>query len=349
MNASSRRGPEAEALPARPVWMRAAWLVGAALVVSVALQVLVVAAYRIPSDSMEETLRVGDFVLVSKLKYGPRLPVSLPVPFTDRRIGGGDPGFRLPGFGKVERGDVIVFNVPTGPGSVEGRRPYVKRVIGLPGDTVQVQRKRVIVNGDTIPPPPDGRLFWRVTLRDSLLDLTPQQVRSLGFTGRLDTLPGGAHMVEGTRSAARQLRDVEGVRAVEPYVRPAGDATAPFPIALRYSLDTYGPLRVPHAGWRMALTEATWQRYRSTLERHEGLRIERTATGFVVNDRPAETVTFKNDYLFVLGDHRDDSADSRTWGFVPMNHVIGTAVLVYLSWDESGGRLRWDRLFRRVE
>jgi signal peptidase I len=105
---------------------------------------------------------------------------------------------------------------------------------------------------------------------------------------------------------------------------------------------------VPAAGQTVRLDDASWPVVRTVIERFEGHTVERTATGFLVDGRPAETYTFGQDYYFVLGDSRDDSADSRTWGFVPFDHVIGKAVGVYFSWDDEAGRPRWERIGRGV-
>jgi len=148
---------------------------------------------------------------------------------------------------------------------------------------------------------------------------------------------------------APRLAVVEGVLDVRPYVRPPGDASAAFPISRRYSLDDYGPVVVPRRGLTVALDDATYGLYRVAIERDEGHEIERTAVGFAVDGRPAATYTFAQDYLFVLGDHRDDSADSRVWGFVPARNLIGRAERVYFSWDAAAGAVRWKRVGREVD
>ena len=316
--AARRRSDEVRALAS---WAR---VVGGAIVFALALRVLAFEAYRIPSTSMEDTLLVGDFVLVSKLHYGPRVL-----------------GRRLPGAGDVDRGDVVVFNYPPDLDPDPARRtPYIKRAVGLPGDTLAVVAKEVRVGAQAEAPPARGRQSWRV---EGELPRA-EALAALGLAGRVQRLGAGQWAVSATRAQAERLRDAPGVALVEPRLRPLGDGSASFPAAFRYSLDDYGPVVVPRRGLTVALDDLSWPVIRSVVDRFEGHDAERTADGFLIDGRPAETYTFAQDYYFVLGDSRDDSADSRTWGFVPFDHVIGKAVGVYFSWDEAAGAVRWDRI-----
>ena len=320
--------PSSAARPARSSEVRAlaSWarVVGGAVVFALALRVLAFEAYRIPSTSMEDTLLVGDFVLVSKLHYGARVL-----------------GHRLPGLDDVDRGDVAVFNYPPDLDPDPARRtPYIKRIEGLPGDTLAVVAKEVRIGARALVPPRRSRQSWRVEGR-----LPPAEaLDALGLRGRVQRLAAGRWAVSATRAQADALRDAPGVVSVEPRLRPLGDGSASFPAAFHYSLDDYGPVVVPRRGVTVALDDLSWPVLRTVIERYEGHTAERTADGFLIDGRPAGTYTFAQDYYFALGDSRDDSADSRTWGFVPFDHVIGKAVGVYFSWDEEAGAVRWDRI-----
>jgi signal peptidase I len=300
-------------------------VVGGAILLAALLRTLAFEAYRIPSTSMEDTLLVGDFVLVSKLHFGPRV---------------GD--VRLPGASDVDRGDVVVFNYPPGLEPLRERTPYIKRIVGLPGDTVAIRAKRVRVDGAELPEPTAGRRLWRVSQIEAL------PADSLGaFDGRIERVSREAWAVEATQTQAERLRGLGAT--VAPYVRAPGDGSAAFPAARRYSLDDYGPVVVPRRGQTVRLDDLSLPVVQTVIERFEGRAVERTATGILVDGQPAETYTFAQDYYFVLGDNRDDSADSRTWGFVPRDHLIGKAVAVYFSWDERAGAPRWDRFGLGVE
>ena len=322
-------------------WLR---VVAGAALLALGLRACVFEAYRIPSTSMDETLRPGDYVFVSKVHYGPRVPQTLGLPFTDARLVLPVPdGWRVPGPVPLRRGDVAVFHVPTQAGPVEMRTPYVKRVIGLPGDTVALEGKTAVVNGVREVRAPEGRQFWLVSLAEGGALPPLDSLLAMGLDGRVDRVSDRERLVEATPGEAERLAASPGVDLVIPFVRGQRDGSAAFPASLGYSLDDWGPLVVPRVGMTIALDDATWPVYRDAIRRHEGVVPERTAGGFLLDGEPAERYTFRHDYLVVIGDHRDDSADSRTWGFVPTSDVIGKALLVYFSWDPQTGEPRWER------
>ena len=321
-----RQGAGAPAPPrVRFGWLR---VVLGGLLAAAILRGCVMEAYRIPSNSMERTLLVGDFLLVSKLAYGARLGT-----------------WRAPALAPVACGDVVVFNHPTGGGAISSRAPYIKRVVALPGETVEVQSKRAVVDGVPLAMPPEGLALYDV---------------------RTDGTVNGSAFGSAQRSGERRwivsaapdhaLGAVPGVVRVEPFTA-GGEGGALFPRARRWGLDDFGPIRVPAAGWTVPLTADAFTDYRLSIELHEGRTLERYADGFRLDGVPADSFTFGQDYLFVLGDNRDASSDSRTWGFVPMSHVIGRAERIYFSRDAepvapgeqpATGQVRWDRVGRRV-
>ncbi len=310
--------------PAPPsVWRRVRpWVltVGTALVAALALRAFVAEAFRIPTPSMEQNLLVGDYVLVSKLHYG-----------------------AVPGLREVRRGDVVVFHHPAAGGPVADRRPYVKRVVGLPGDTVWGIGKEVLVNGEPLPLGPGQQHDWLVVARpDSAL--IPEALAEHGPVQRRGT---GVWGVRTTAAGAGAIRALPAVEAVAP--APAERERRLFPPGSRGTRDDFGPLAVPAAGVPVPITPQSWPALRETLERHEGRRARRRADGrFEVDGALADRVTFRQDYFFVLGDNRDASSDSRHWGFVPRDHLIGKAVLVYFSWGADARRPRLGRIGHAV-
>jgi len=265
------------------------------LVVALLLKTFVVEAFRIPSGSMENTLLVGDFLLVNKLVYGLRTPRY--VPLTNVAI----PSVSLPPFKNVQRGDVIVFEFP---GESEQREHgesvnYIKRAIGLPGDTVELRTGRVFINGREL------------------------------------TFPTHA-------KAGKGMRHPHWQRSYRLY--PPGSG---------FTEDRYGPLVVPKRGDVIELSRANFDRWR-TLIRREGHVPRITSDGKIMIDG-IETSSYevKRDYYFVLGDNRENSLDSRYWGFVSEDHLIGEALLVYWSWNpdialsnfvDKIASVRWSRI-----
>jgi signal peptidase I len=245
------------------------------ILVAFVIKIFVMDAYRIPTGSMENTLIAGDYILVNKFIYGPTTPRTIPL--TRSEI----PHIRFPGLRKPDRGDVIVFKFP---GERDEIQPsdnlnYIKRVIGLPGDNIEIQNRKVYVNGDRFPKLP--------TQRNSSRALKP--------SGRND------------------LR-----------IFPSG---APF------NEDNYGPIYVPKRGDTLRIDLDNYLQWEIFLQR-DGAVVEILADGSVkLNDDITDTYVIQRNYYFTLGDNRDNSLDSRFWGFVPEENIIGRALLIYWSWN----------------
>ncbi len=326
--------------------------------------------YRIPSESMEDTLLVGDFLIVSKLHYGPRTPGTLGIPLTPFYLPGLQfPQTRLPGFSEVKRGDVVVFNYPASKDVVRGlipnsvpidrRDPYIKRLIALPGDTIAVVDKVVYLNGNPEPFRPTMAHHWRVTstgdARPTATDLTETGVQWMGDIPQRDGRPTSPrqYVVTATEGEAAALEARADVASVESFVRPEGrDATQDpqFPPGSNSNPDQFPPVVVPQEGVAMPLNAETWPALREVITRHEGR--EATAIGdsvFVIDGVPSTSYTFAQDYYFVMGDSRDNSVDGRYWGFVPRSHMVGKAVFVFISFKKWLPPIpRLNRFFRGI-
>lgn len=350
--------PDAASPPAAPspratlwAWVRVVVL---AFLGALALRVFVLEAYRIPSESMETSLLIGDYVLVSKVHYGSRVPVTLGIPLTDWYYDGFElPLLRLPGFTDPHRGDVVVFNYPPATEPLDRKPHYIKRVIGLPGDTVHIKGKVVHVNDTPYPIQPYMKQRWIAYPKD-------------GQRFPLDSLRGsGAETIVrlphnrrprafiGTPEVAARVESWPAIDSVGPFVAPPsslrranlfpGDTT-------RYTRDDYGPLYVPAQGDTLPLTSATWGPLQDIITKYEGHTLfwSRSDSTFYVDDVPTQTYVVEQDYYFTMGDNRDASEDSRSWGFVPKDHMVGKAVFVYFSYDADANRMRRDRFLRRV-
>ncbi len=234
---------------------------------------------RIPTGSMEDTILVGDFVLVNKFIYGAESPKY--IPFTQVEI----PHFRLPAFKDPQRKDIVVFEFPGNRDQIHADElgvNYVKRCIGLPGDTIQVINKVVYVN---------HKQFW-----------IPPHIKYL--------------------DAFSNPKNV-----IEPRIFPRG---------MPWNEDNYGPLIIPKKGYTIQLDASNIEQWETTIDREYGRKVVDVNNGVVtIEGKPVISYTFKKNYYFMMGDNRDDSLDSRYWGFVPRDLVEGEAFITLFSWDRD--------------
>lgn len=326
------------------VWRRALLY---ALVVAVGLNLFVARPFVVPTPSMARTVIPGDYILVSKLHYGPRTPETIPIPFAGRSVPYVEcPSIRLPGFTSPERGDVVVFNLPTETGPVDQRTPYLKRIVALPGDTLSIRDKMVQVNGEEQPLPKHAQQRWRVEMEGTKLWVSPDELQALGAGTAYGTHRSGSFEVSATQDVAKRIADLPEVRSVHPSVVAHGHRVAStlFPAGSGNTTDRFRPVRVPKAGDTIWLSPRTLSLYRDLIEKHEGHRVKVRRQRVFVDGKPVQRYTVKQNYYFTMGDNRDNSFDSRFWGFVPEDHMIGKAVWTFFSWDPETNAARPSRI-----
>jgi signal peptidase I len=324
-----------------------------AFIVVLIVRTLFFDLFRIPTPSMEENLLVGDYLFVSKLHYGTRLPMSLGVPFTSIYVPGVSfPYTRLSGFSSVKRGDPIVFNYPPKPGPVDRKVHYIKRVIGMPGESIAVRDKLVHVDGRPLPLGRGMQQTWVVTKSDARYQIPRTRLEALGISNVKPTETPTTVRVLGTPAAARRLlQEFSWVESVEPFVATnANYGDLMYPPGRGYTPDNYGPVHIPEAGETITLTDANWPVYRPVIVGYEGQDARQmTDSTFAIEGRRTTSYTFQQDYYFVMGDNRDNSQDSRFWGFVPMDHIVGKALITYFSWDYASWTPRFGRILNPIE
>ncbi|QJW90395.1 signal peptidase I [Spirosoma taeanense] len=344
-------------------------------------------AFAIPTPSMENSLFVGDYLFVSKLHYGSRTPrTPLQVPLTHQKIWGTNipsystaiqlPSYRLPGFSNVKNGDVVVFNYPP-PKAGEPAYPtdlktnFIKRCIGIPGDVVTIRLGQVYVNEKLVPAPPQSEANYFVETTEILDErffrkygivndygsaegpfINWQPLESFNALTQTTTLVG--YRVNATQATIDQFKKFDWVKNVERMtVRPGERQSVYGSSAFNWNLDNFGPLTVPKKGMTVPINKETLAVYGPVIQRYEDNKIPvLTPTSLTIDGRPITSYTFKQDYYFMMGDNRHNSEDSRVWGFVPEDHIVGKAVFVWMSIDpvpaDIWHKIRWSHLFSVV-
>ena len=443
--------------------------------------------YKIPSSSMEKSLLVGDYLMVSKVAYGPRstmTPLAIPlihnvIPFTNGEVSSFLPWIKMPyhrypGLGNVKRFDATVFNYPDGDTvstvwqsnasyydlirengreavhndhsrfgkivvrPIDKRENFIKRCIGLPGETLEIHSQQVFINGSAIENPMELQYLYAVRMQQSMMeyvqsminmggsfeslaamkyrqdekvfrnvgvseddlisitgtqylflnekqieyfkeklpcfDLTPmeymhdslrlvnvRQVMGMNndtIINRMNAVGIGEdafrqmndyYTVPLTKAMAEQLRANALVAEVMPLSQVEGySGLSLFPHAEGYSwsIDNFGPVQIPAKGMTIKLDLKNLPLYRRAIWFFEGNKLDVRDGKIYINDKETNEYTFKMDYYWMMGDNRHNSADSRFWGFVPEDHIVGKASMVIFSKDKDLHKIRWNRIFK---
>lgn len=250
----------------------------------------------------------------------------------------------------IERNDVVVFRDPVQDDrAMTSRDLLVKRVVGLPGDTVRIKSGHLYVNGKRVTDPPGLTQSWLVRLR------TEADARTLLEHLQLppDFSPTGRNFIELplNEKLAKDLKELKLVTTADVMGVQGGSPDHIFPFSPTYTwnADDYGPITVPASGDTVRIDIGRLPLFDRIITRYEGHTLEATRRDVLLNGEPLREYVIADDYCFVLGDSRNHSADSRYWGFLPMDHVVGRASFILLSKDADRGSLRGDRWFKNVE
>ena len=408
--------------------------------------------YVIPSSSLEKSLLTGDYLFVSKVSYGPRIPETpLTVPLTQHTLPIGDlksyiewPHWeyrRVPGLGKVELNDIVVFNYPAGdticqnvPYQTEyynmcygygrqiyeqnfplalpvdslpkaeqrsrfeeyynlgrqyivanqqqfggiGYRPtdrrenYVKRCVGLPGDTLQIIEHVVYLNGKANKEPDNVQYTYDVLFNDGAI-LTNDFLKENGITCEdlgLSSADKAYFKSEGQIQLTQQFRNnriimpmtkqtaallksrKDLVQAMAPVTGGNPAEVYPLNMVKDWTRDNYGPVWIPKKGESIKLSLDNLPIYERCIRAYEGNDLQVRDGKIYINGKQANEYTFKLDYYWMMGDNRHNSADSRYWGFVPEDHIVGKPIFIWWSSDPDRngfGGIRWSRIGNIVD
>lgn len=342
-------------------WMKAALI---ALVLFWLFTVFIVQIYPVTGSFMSSSILPGDFVLVNKLAYGPRFPITpLSIPFTkdhlplSGRKSYSDwitlPAFRLPGYSSPERNDLIFFNYPRELDKpIDKRTRYVKRCIGLPGDTVHIIDKKVFVNAKEFQESEQLQFAFRVLAKPKSIHRELLNSMSI-FEGNLVS-DAGIYRLYMTAEQADSLRKLPFVFQVRMETSEKGFAEPlifPQHPDFYWNLDQFGPVLVPGKNITIPLNKRNIHLYKSAIEQEKNI-LETEGSQILINGEEVGEYTFRSNFYFVMDDNRDNSKDSRYWGFLPFNHVIGKTNRIVFSLNKKGEGIsvtRWRRLFKKIE
>ena len=384
--------------------------------------------YVIPSSSLEKSLLTGDYLCVSKVSYGPRIPQTpLTMPLTQHTL----PIFgcksyiewpqwdyrRVKGLGKIEQNDIVVFNYPAGdtlvsderwqaadfyqmaysfgqqlvqvdthidslntmqqrqlletfynagkdyiknnPNEygdiitrpVDRRENYVKRCVGLPGQTLEIKNRIIYTDGKPLKEPQNVQYTYYVKLKAQMpeelmkdLSISVEDITQLNQLGCMPLTKHAAAVLKSRKDIVQDIRLNEDA--------PTGDL---YPLNARthWTRDNYGPVWIPAKGKSVKLDISNIAIYERPIRTYEGNDLKVTADGkIIINGKQQDSYTFKMDYYWMMGDNRHNSADSRYWGFVPEDHIVGKPLFIWWSSDPDRGGfsgIRWHRIFSWVD
>ena len=398
-----------------------------AVIVATLVHTYLVQPYTIPTSSLEKSLLIGDFLFVSKMNYGARVPmttVALPmvhdsIPLTKSKsyLSWPElPYLRLPSFQKVAKNDIVVFNWPSDtvhyfferkgtPGvikPIDKKSNYVKRCQGTPGDLFAIKDGIVYINNKELVLPERAKPQYEHTVyaakgvSNELLMATgstefsrtyiikpSNEVQSeaikpyvtaarenadhsytiqTGFKGIPLTViqSSGIYAQEQyeaqnnvnlTLKAAAVLRNNTSIDSVVRYIDKKPQGTDVFPHDGKWTIDNYGPMLIPEAGKTITLNKENLPLYKRIISTYENNTLEVNGDEIKINGQVTSTYTFKQNYYWMMGDNRHRSEDSRYWGFVPEDHIVGKPIFIWLSIDPNASgleKIRWERLFTTV-
>lgn len=343
-----------------------------AVVAATLIRWLLLEAFTIPTPSMENSLLVGDYLFVSKVHYGARtVKTPLQLPLTHQTVWFTSipsyldwiqlPQKRLPGISEVKRGDVVVFNYPP-----EMEHPtdlktnYIKRCIGQAGDVLEIKNRQVFINGELSPLPEGAQFNYFVKFKKgrasayNFKDFTTKFHKFEGKDYHQGYVFGDGFIISLTEKEASEAKKLDYIEKVT-FELPFNNVPSLFPYKneFKWTQDNYGPLYIPKKGDTIEVNKENLIIYGDVITKYDGNKKTSISDGkLFVDGKELKEYIIKQNYYFMMGDNRHNSSDSRYWGFVPEDHVVGKAVFIWMSIDKFGGvanKIRWNRLFNIIE
>jgi len=355
-----------------------------ALIAVTIIRGLFIEAYAIPTGSMENSMLIGDHLFVSKVHYGPRSPRTLiQFPLAHQDFWGTGipsysdiiqlPTFRFPGLRKPRVGEPVVFNWPPDYKNgfpIDMKTFYVKRCLSTPGDTLQIINKQVYINGEQFDDPPNALTEYFVKTDRGV---NQRFLREIGITDYYDENPNdpystnaepnytykgqrGFYMFTDAEKAAELAKLAFIDEVIEVFYEPGTPDDVLMNEELGWTRDNFGPIVMPEKGMTISLSPDNIQLYGEVIKQYDHnneVEIEGNTVrldGEIINE-----YTFNQGYYFMIGDNRHNSLDSRSWGFVPYDHIVGKPLFIFWSVDRTNPnagffeRLRFSRILDLIK
>ena len=386
--------------------------------------------FIIPTGSLEKSLLIGDFLFVSKFHYGARLPttaIAMPmvhdtIPLLKTRSYLKKPQipfFRIPGFQKIKRNDIVVFNWPadtvrqffvkeTGVKKpIDKKSNYVKRCVGMPGDTLEIYNSEILINNKKSKMPEWARIQFTYNIykkegvssrklkefgvddftrkfkinnitQNSLDKLIPYIMGTQGnsinnfsvITGNkglpiklisdlgleVKELIGNSKIINTTIDQVNTLKKSNNFDSITRNIneiKTYNESYFPNRITFNWNQDNFGPIIIPKKGGKIILDNKKYPLYKKIIEEYENNSVIRKSNEFIINNKKVDHYYFKQNYYWMMGDNRHKSEDSRYWGFVPEDHIMGKPIFIWMSIDNfndgiTNWKIRWNRVFSKV-
>ena len=314
------------------IWAAVLWMV---------IHLFIFQSFSIPSASMRSTLLEGDYIVVNKLAYGARLPITpLSVPFMHQK---GYltwiqlPYWRIPGLSEIKHHDVVVFNYPMEDEfPIDHRTHYIKRCIALPGDTLEIDSAQVYINNKP-DPQPEGMQYLYSVITDTI-GIDSAFIAKMGIEWAPFTPMHAHYYLFMTPVIADTLKNMKHISSVTLNVmnKDAFDASIfPHDPNLKWNMDYYGPLVIPKKGDSIKISLSNIKTYKRIIQNYEHNELKIGIDSVFINGKCDPYYTFKMNYYFMMGDNRHHSEDSRFWGFVPEDHIFGRASFILFSFNKE--------------
>lgn len=365
-----------------------------AIIFATIIHTYIIQPYTIPTSSMERTLLIGDFLFVSKLNYGPRIPMTpLALPFLQSKIPGTSkqphnqinsyinniqiPYIRIPGWQKIKRYDIVTFNYPTDSSHIciDKKDPYVKRCLGLPGDIISFKNGRSFINNkpENLPKDAEIQFAYIITVHGELSNKKLQNLIGICDYESYNQGEFTTYFFKGlSNNNYKKLINLPNVINSQEHIDIIGNKTEKFynknniklidstytifPENKNWNTDQYGPLYIPKKGDIIRLNKNNITQYYNIINRYEGegkkKKIEIKNNNILIDGHITKEYQIKQNYYFMVGDNRDSSLDSRFFGYVPEDHIVGKPVFIWLSlqglFDSGNFSIRLKRMFKEI-